>query len=205
MPIWKPRPDNLSSACQSFDFRTNGLLVLTASFHISDIASPDAPWGDAVGNMLHVLSTFDRRDDVRTLDEKEAGGLRFAEEVMGAAFAGTMRSAAQSENFGSDIGRMALSFAFNDAWQQPGLDRKSKSIAVISALIASHQPKELKNHVKIGIANGLSVAEFEGLLVQLTPYVGFPSVASATTVVIEALREAGCDLAVRTSEEKGLL
>lgn len=142
---------------------------------------------------------------MRTLDDKQVGGLRFAEEVMGPAFAETMRSAAQSEDFGSDIGRMALSYAFNDAWQQSGLDRKCKSIAVISALIAAHQAKELKNHVKIGVANGLSVTEFEGLLIQLTPYVGLPSIASATTVVIEALREAGCDLAVRTSEEKGLL
>lgn len=142
---------------------------------------------------------------MRTLDEKQAAGLRFAEEVMGPEFADVMRSAAQSSDFGSDIGRMALSFAFHDAWQQPGLDRKSKSIAVVAALIASHQPKELKNHVRIGIANGLSVAEFEGILVQLTPYLGFPAIASATTAVIEALREAGCDLQVRTSEEKGLL
>lgn len=142
---------------------------------------------------------------MRTLDEKETGGLRFAEEVMGSAFADVMRAAAQSDDFGSDLGRMALSFAFHDAWQQPGLDRKSKSIAVISALIATHQPKELKNHIRIGLANGLSVAEFEGLLVQLVPYLGFPAIASATTVVIETLREAGCDLDVRTSEEKGLL
>lgn len=142
---------------------------------------------------------------MRTLDDKQERGLRFVAQVMGEAFADVMRTAAQSDGFGSDIGRMALSFAFNDAWQQDGLDRKSKSVAVISALIAANQPKELKNHIKIGLANGLSVSEFEGLLVQLTPYVGFPAIASATTVVIEALREAGKDPAVKTSEEKGLL
>jgi 4-carboxymuconolactone decarboxylase len=139
------------------------------------------------------------------LDEKQERGLAFIGGIMGDDFDGAMRSAAESTQFASDITRMALSFAFDDAWGQSGLDRKSKSIAIISTLIATRQSKELKNHVKIGLANGLTIAEFEGLLVQLTPYVGFPCIASGTTAVIEALREAGQDPNVKTSEERGLL
>lgn len=117
-----------------------------------------------------------------------------------------IRAIAESDGFGSDMGRMALRYAFADAWgREGGLDRKSKSIAIMAALIAMRQPKELRNHVRIGLANGLTVRDFESLLVQLTPYVGLPASASATTEVVEALREAGHDPAVKTAEERGLL
>ena|SRR5689334_17770529 len=139
------------------------------------------------------------------LDEKQERGLAFISGILGEHFGEQMRTSAESTGFGSDISRMALGFAFGDAWLQEGLDRKSKSIAIIGALIASKQAKELKNHVKIGIANGLGAKELEGILVQLIPYVGFPAIASATTNVIEAMREAGVDPAVQTSEERGLL
>ena len=140
------------------------------------------------------------------LDDKQESGVAFISGVMNAQFGTAFRSAATADGFGSDITRMAASWAFHDAWQHPGISRKEKSIAIVSALIAMHQSLELKNHVKIGLANGITAAEFEGLLVQLTPYVGFPRTASALTAVIEALRESGVSPDnVQTSEERGLL
>lgn len=140
------------------------------------------------------------------LDEKQKSGVAFITGVMGERFGGAFNDAATSRRFGSDIPRMAASWAFHDAWRHEGITRKEKSIAVISALIASRQSLELKNHVKIGLANGLTVAELEGLLVQLTPYVGFPCIASAQTAVINAMREAGVSPEdLPTAEERGLL
>lgn len=140
------------------------------------------------------------------LDEKQESGVAFITGVMGQQFGEAFRDAATAERFGSDIPRMAAGWAFHDAWQHEGITRKEKSIAIISALVAMRQALELKNHVKIGIANGLTAAELEGLLVQLTPYVGFPCIASATTAVIEAMREAGVSPeGIQTSEERGLL
>lgn len=140
------------------------------------------------------------------LDDKEEAGVAFIAGIMGPAFGDAFRGAAKADGFGSLITRMAASHAFADAWGHAGITRREKSIAIISTLIALRQPSELKNHVKIGIANGLTVAELEGILIQLTPYVGFPCIATATTAVIEAMREAGVspdDL--HTSEEKGML
>jgi 4-carboxymuconolactone decarboxylase len=139
------------------------------------------------------------------LDDKMQRGAEVIGSMMGAEFAQKLSESATSGKFGSDISRMALSFAFADAWGREGLDRKSKSLAICSALIALRQEKELKNHVKIGAANGLSVNDFESLLIQLTPYVGFPCIATAQTAVIEGLREIGKDPGTRTSEERGLL
>jgi 4-carboxymuconolactone decarboxylase len=76
---------------------------------------------------------------------------------------------------------------------------------MLGTLIAQRQSAELKNHVKIGVANGLTVREIEEVLVQALPYVGFPSIASAMTAVIEALREIGLDPDAQTPQERGLL
>lgn len=140
------------------------------------------------------------------LDEKQKSGVAFITSVMGETFGKAFGDAAAADRFSSDITRMAASWAFHDAWQHEGITRKEKSIALISALIATRQSLELKNHVKIGIANGLTVKELEGILVQLTPYVGFPCIASAQTAVIEGMREAGVSPdGTKTSEERGLL
>ena len=139
------------------------------------------------------------------LDQKGENGLKVIGEMMGPEFATKMREAATSGKFGSDITRMALDYSFADSWGREGLSRKEKSILIIGILLALKQPSELKNHAKIGAANGLTVPEFESLLVQACSYVGFPCIASATTTVIEALREIGMDPDVKTAEERGLL
>lgn len=140
------------------------------------------------------------------LDDKQESGIQFITSIMGDAFGEAFRGAAESDRFSSNIARMAATSAFHDAWLHPGITLKEKSIAIISTLIATRQASELKNHIKIGIANGLSASEIEGILVQLTPYVGFPCIATAQTAAIEAMREA--DLSpegTKTSEERGLL
>lgn len=140
------------------------------------------------------------------LDDKQESGVAFIGGVMGEKFGDAFREAATADRFASDITRMAASWAFHDAWRHDGITRKEKSLTIISALIAMRQPSELKNHIKIGLANGLTVKEIEGVLIQLTPYVGFPCIATAQTAVIEALREAGVSPeGVKTAEERGLL
>lgn len=139
------------------------------------------------------------------LDEKSERGASVIGGMMGQAFADKMVEGASSGAFCSDITRMALDYSFADCWGRPGLSLRDKSLVVISALIAMKQPNELRNHVKIGIANGLTVSDFESLLIQLSSYVGFPCIATAQTAVIEALRQAGHDPNVKTSEERGLL
>lgn len=140
-----------------------------------------------------------------SLDEKSERGLAVIGGMMGPKFSDALRAAATSGKFGSAISQMAVNYAFADAWGRDGLEKKQRSLVVIGILIAQRQTAELKNHVKIGVANGLSVRELEEVLIQSVPYVGFPCVASATTAVIEALREIGMDPHVQTSEERGLL
>jgi len=125
--------------------------------------------------------------------------------MMGAEFAKGLEESANSGRFAADVGRMAVEHAFGAVWSRPGLELKQRSTVVISVLIASHQPDELRNHLRFGLNNGLSVEEIQEIIIQTLPYVGFPAVSSALRVAIEVLRERGLDGGTKTATEAGLL
>lgn len=133
-------------------------------------------------------------------------GLKIFSELLGPAAEAAMRGAiAHPEEFGAPIAAIAAGTAFADIWGRDGLERKQRSLVTLGILIASRQSLELKNHVRIAIRNGLTPRELEEVLIQSIPYVGFPAVASATTAMLETLRELGLDTKTKTSEERGLL
>ncbi|MFL6877657.1 carboxymuconolactone decarboxylase family protein [Pseudomonas marginalis] len=125
--------------------------------------------------------------------------------MMGPEFAKAIEAGATSGGFAADVARMAIEHAFGSVWSRPGLELKYRSAVVIGALIAQHQPAELKNHLRFGLNNGLTVLELQEIIIQTLPYVGFPAISSALTVAIEVLRERGLDGGVKKADESGLL
>lgn len=132
-------------------------------------------------------------------------GLKLFAEIMGEERAQQMRMGLDSDHFGAAVGQLATDFAFGSVWAREGLERKQRSLVVIGVLIAQRQTLELKNHIRIGLTNGLTVREIEEALIQTMPYVGFPAVAGAMTAILEVLREQGLDTRTRTAEERGML
>lgn len=140
------------------------------------------------------------------MNDRIERGLQVFAELMGDDRARAMRGVIeQPQGFGAPIARLAAEYAFADVWGRDGLERRQRSLVTLGILIASRQTLELRNHVRIAIANGLTARELEEVLIQSIPYVGFPAVASATTAVVETLRDMGIDLQTKTSEERGLL
>lgn len=138
-------------------------------------------------------------------DELTQKGLAIFGELMGETARDTMESGLNKRGFGGDLGELACQFAFASVWGRDGLEKKHRSLVVLSVLIAQRQSGELRNHVRIALKNGLTPREIEEALIQTLPYVGFPAVASAMTVIIEVLREHGFATDTQTSEERGLL
>ena len=132
-------------------------------------------------------------------------GIKFFEETMGPERAKHFRAGIEGDGFGSAMGKLAADFAFGSVWTRDGLERKQRSLIVIGALIALRAGDELKNHFRIGLANGLTAREIEEAIIQAVPYVGFPATAQAMGAAIEVLREAGIDTTTKTSHEQGLL
>ena len=138
-------------------------------------------------------------------DELTQKGLNVFGELMGEAARDAMAAGLENRGFGGDLGELACQFAFGAVWSRDGLERKYRSLVVLSVLIAQRQTAELKNHVRIALNNGLTPHEIEEALIQTLPYVGFPAVASASTSIIEVLRERGIATDTKSSEERGLL
>jgi 4-carboxymuconolactone decarboxylase len=139
------------------------------------------------------------------MSDKWQAGHDLVVSMMGPQFAAGIEGAAKAGNFGSDIARMAIEFAFGDVWARPGLARRDKSIVVISSLLTQGLTAELKNHLRFGLDNGLTVTELQEILIQAIPYVGFARIAEAMTATIEVLRERGLDGGVRTAQENKTL
>lgn len=132
-------------------------------------------------------------------------GLETFSKMMGGEAAQRLKDGAARNDFMAPSAGLALDFAFGAIWSRPGLAMKERSIVTIAILIALKSWPELKNHVRIGVRNGLSADEFQEILLQAIPYVGFPAVASATGPVLEALREFGLGGDAQTPQERKML
>ncbi len=113
------------------------------------------------------------------------------EEMLGSKYALQFEKLMQKGGFGSDSAQMAVEFAYGTVWARPGLEKKQRSLVTLSVLIATGQMAEFKNHVRIAVANGLTVVELQEALIQTIPYLGFPKFASAHAAALEILRELG--------------
>jgi len=121
-------------------------------------------------------------------NERERG-IQFFGEVLGEAGAPALREHIASSDFGRECAKWAADFAFGTVWTRDGLDRKLRSCAVLGMLIAQRQTEELKYHVRIALANGLTVKELEEVLYLAVPYAGFPAANSAKQAMSAVLQE----------------
>ena len=75
--------------------------------------------------------------------------------------------------------------AWGDIWSRPGLDRRSRSIAVLSTLIALGHHEELAMHLRAAIRNGLTVDEIREVILQGGLYAGVPAANTAFRIANE--------------------
>ena len=123
------------------------------------------------------------------MDELTERGLDFFSEIRGAERAADMREAIGKNAFGSAMLALAVGFSFGAVWTRPGLDRKQRSLVTLGILIGLRQTEEFKNHVRIGLTNGLSVSEIEEVLIQAAAYAGLPAAHAACNAAAQVLRD----------------
>jgi 4-carboxymuconolactone decarboxylase len=128
---------------------------------------------------------------VTDLSEKALRGVAVIQEMLGPEKANGLKQFALSERFGADMSKLALEFCYADNWDEDCLSRRERSLLLIATLIALRQSEELKNHVRLGLANGIRPEDLEPLLMHLVPYVGFPATSTASAAIREVLKEQG--------------
>lgn len=109
--------------------------------------------------------------------ERYAQGMRVRREVLGdthvdGAIEGTT---AQTADFQDLITR----YAWGDIWSRPGLERRMRSVAVLTSLIAHGHHEELGMHVRAALRNGLTPDEIREVILQSAVYSGVPAANAA--------------------------
>ncbi|KQZ85815.1 gamma-carboxymuconolactone decarboxylase [Microbacterium sp. Root166] len=79
--------------------------------------------------------------------------------------------------------------AWGDVWSRPGLDRRARSVAVITALIAHGHHEELEMHLRAAVRNGLTVDEIREVILQSAIYCGVPAANSAFRIAAAVFGE----------------
>jgi 4-carboxymuconolactone decarboxylase len=79
--------------------------------------------------------------------------------------------------------------AWGDIWARPGLDRRSRSMITLTALVALGQTQEIAIHVRGALNNGLTRQEVSEIFLHAAIYVGVPAANSAFTVAQQALAD----------------
>jgi 4-carboxymuconolactone decarboxylase len=116
-------------------------------------------------------------------------GLAIYARLRGTGRAAAMRRTVDSGDVGSTMTAMSMEFVFGQLWSRDVLDGKQRSLVTIGLLIALRQTEELKNHIRIGLANGLTIRQIEEATIQAAAYAGFPAAHTASNAVREVLQD----------------
>jgi 4-carboxymuconolactone decarboxylase len=89
--------------------------------------------------------------------------------------------------FADELGDLSIDHVFGALWTRPGLNRRSRSLVTLGALIALRADQELKIHFQIALRNGLTMQEIEEVIYHMTGYAGYPAASTARKLAREAL------------------
>ncbi len=128
------------------------------------------------------------RRDPADPGDREAG-MRVRREVLGDAHVD--RAGAGVTDVTRDFQDFITRYAWGGVWTRPGLSRRDRSIAVLTALVAGRHFDELEFHLRAALRNGLSEPEIVEVLLQSAVYCGVPAANSAFAVARRVLGEAG--------------
>ena len=123
----------------------------------------------------------------RTLGQVRAEGMRVRREVLGDAHVD--RALAGTTALTQDFQDLITSYAWGSVWTRPGLDRRSRSLITLTALVARGHHEELAMHIRAARRNGLSDAEIAEVFLQTAIYCGVPDANTAFRIASQTLAE----------------
>lgn len=123
--------------------------------------------------------------------EKFERGLKTRREVLGADYVD--RSIAQADEFNWAMQQLTTEWCWDEIWNRPGLDRRSRSILNLGMIAALNRPHELKLHIRGAINNGLTKDELKEIFLQIGVYCGVPAALDSFRIAKEVFKEMGID------------
>ncbi|MDQ1254114.1 MAG: 4-carboxymuconolactone decarboxylase [Euryarchaeota archaeon] len=120
-------------------------------------------------------------------------GMKKLKEIDGEAGENVIESL---KDIAPDLAQYTIEFPFGDIYSRPGLDLKSREIAVVAALTALGTAyPQLKVHIHGALNVGCSRTEVVEVIIQMAVYAGFPAALNGMSAAKEVFKE---------RDEKGL-
>jgi 3-oxoadipate enol-lactonase/4-carboxymuconolactone decarboxylase len=114
-------------------------------------------------------------------------GMEVRREVLGSEHVD--RATQNATDFTSDFQQLITEYAWGTIWTRPGLDRRSRSLITLTALVARGHHEELALHIRAALRNGLTVDEIKETLLQTAIYCGVPDANTAFRIAQGVLEE----------------
>jgi 4-carboxymuconolactone decarboxylase len=116
-------------------------------------------------------------------------GLKTRREVLGSEYVDN--SIKNAGEFNMPMQELVTQYAWNEIWNRPGLDRRSRSMINLAMLTALNRPHELRLHIKGAINNGLTKDEIREIFMQTAIYCGVPAAIDSFRCAKEVFAEMG--------------
>lgn len=124
-----------------------------------------------------------------THDETFEKGLENRRAVLGAEH--VERSLASVSEFARPIQELVTENVWGTIWSSDALSRPTRSLLNIAMLSVMNRGHELAVHVRGAFNNGVSVAEIQATLLQVSVYAGAPVALESFRIAETVLRECG--------------
>lgn len=121
--------------------------------------------------------------------ERFEQGLATRRQVMGDEYVDA--AIGQATDFTWPMQKLVTEYCWNEVWNRPGLDRRSRSILNLGMISVLNRPHEFKGHVRGAINNGLSKDEIQEILLQVAVYCGVPTAIDSFRNAQEVFNEMG--------------
>jgi 4-carboxymuconolactone decarboxylase len=118
-------------------------------------------------------------------DDRHERGMRVRREVLGDEH--VEAALERTSDFTAEFQDLITRYAWDEVWNRPGLDRRTRSAITLTALVARGHFDELAMHVRAALRNGLTREEIKEILLQSAIYCGVPAANSAFAVAQRVL------------------
>jgi 3-oxoadipate enol-lactonase/4-carboxymuconolactone decarboxylase len=153
------------------------LVVLDDVAHLAPAEAP--------GTVTRLIAEHSHA--AHTVAQVRAAGTADRRAVLGDAHVD--QAGASSSPFTQDFQDLITQYAWGTIWTRPGLDRRSRSLITLTALVARGHHEELALHVRAARTNGLTDDEIKELLLQTAIYCGVPDANTAFRIAARVLAE----------------
>jgi 4-carboxymuconolactone decarboxylase len=122
-------------------------------------------------------------------DERYERGMRVRREVHGDEHVDA--ATASATDLTREFQELLTRYAWGEIWTRPGLDRRTRSLITLSAMVALGRERELELHLRSARRIGVSWDDIKEVLLQSAIYCGVPAANSAFAIAQAVQDEEG--------------